>query len=80
MIAAYSGCGILSSYLVLFIAFYIDVYRRKGSKKSKIVKSVKGGVAAQVNEYVYVSGRENTPVPADAQKVPNLVFVQERLS
>ncbi|EER33138.1 elongation of fatty acids protein 2 [Candida tropicalis MYA-3404] len=68
MIAAYSGCGILSSYLVLFIAFYIDVYRRKGSKKSKIVKSVKGGVAAQVNEYVYVSGRENTPVPADAPK------------
>ncbi|KAI3402945.1 ELO2 [Candida oxycetoniae] len=63
MLAAYSGCGILSSYLVLFIAFYIDVYKRKSSKKSKIVKSVKGGVAAQVNEYVYVTGRESTPVP-----------------
>ena len=56
MIAAYSGCAILSSYLVLFIAFYIDVYRRKDSTKSKIVKSVKGGVAAQVNEYVHASG------------------------
>ncbi|EMG49452.1 ELO2 Elongation of fatty acids protein 2 [Candida maltosa Xu316] len=61
MIAAYSGCAILSSYLFLFIAFYLDVYKRKNSTKSKIVKSVKGGVAAQVNEYVYVSGRENTP-------------------
>ncbi|RLV94782.1 Elongation of fatty acids protein 2 [Spathaspora sp. JA1] len=61
MLAAYSGCAILSSYLVLFIAFYIDVYKKKGSKKAKIVKSVKGGVAAQVNEYVYVSGRSETP-------------------
>ncbi|WLF79307.1 Fatty acyl-CoA elongase/Polyunsaturated fatty acid specific elongation enzyme [Lodderomyces elongisporus] len=64
MLAAYSGCAILSSYLVLFIAFYIDVYRKSSSKKAKIVKSVKGGVAAQVNEYVYVSGRSATPVPA----------------
>ncbi|ODV78272.1 GNS1/SUR4 membrane protein [Suhomyces tanzawaensis NRRL Y-17324] len=63
MLAAYSGCAILSSYLVLFIAFYIDVYRRKSSKKSKLVKSVKGGVAARVNEYVYVSGRSDTPTP-----------------
>ncbi|KAI5961445.1 ELO2 [Candida pseudojiufengensis] len=60
--SAYYGCAILSSYLVLFIGFYIDVYRRKSSKKSKIVKSVKGGVAAQVNEYVYVTGREATPI------------------
>ncbi|CCG22987.1 fatty acid elongase [Candida orthopsilosis Co 90-125] len=63
--SAYSGCAILSSYLVLFIAFYIDVYRRKSSKKSKIVKAVHGGVAAQVNEYVYVTGREATPVPEE---------------
>ncbi|KAI5970900.1 ELO2 [Candida margitis] len=67
--SAYSGCAILSSYLVLFIAFYIDVYRRKSSKKSKIVKSVHGGVAAQVNEYVYVTGREATPVPGEEKKV-----------
>lgn len=63
--SAYSGCAILSSYLVLFIAFYIDVYKRKSSKKSKIVKAVHGGVAAQVNEYVYVTGREATPVPEE---------------
>ncbi|KAK6455448.1 fatty acyl-CoA elongase/Polyunsaturated fatty acid specific elongation enzyme [Scheffersomyces xylosifermentans] len=63
MLAAYSGCAILSSYLVLFIAFYIDVYKRKTSKKAKIVKSVHGGVAAQVNEYVYVSGRTLSPTP-----------------
>lgn len=63
MLAAYSGCAILSSYLVLFIAFYIDVYKRKSSKKSKIVKSVDGGVAAQVNKYVSVSGRKDSPIP-----------------
>ncbi|ODQ81995.1 hypothetical protein BABINDRAFT_160208 [Babjeviella inositovora NRRL Y-12698] len=52
MIAAYSGCAILSSYLVLFIAFYIDVYRKKGTTRSKRVQSISGGVAAKVNEYV----------------------------
>lgn len=59
--AAYAGCLILSSYLLLFIAFYIEVYRKRGSKKSKKVKLVSGGVAAQVNEYVHVSGRSDTP-------------------
>lgn len=69
MLAAYSGCGILSSYLVLFIAFYIDVYKRKTSRKSRRVKSVSGGVAAQVNEYVHVSGRDDSPTPAPDTKV-----------
>lgn len=63
MLAAYSGCAILSSYLVLFIAFYIDVYRKRSSKKSQKVKSVKGGVAAQVNEYVHFTGRSDSPAP-----------------
>lgn len=51
--ATISGCAIISSYLVLFIAFYIEVYRKK-SKKSVVVKRVRGGVAAKVNEYVYL--------------------------
>ncbi|EEQ40576.1 Elongation of fatty acids protein 2 [Clavispora lusitaniae] len=63
MLAAYSGCGILSSYLVLFIAFYIEVYRRKSTKKSQRVRSASGGVAAKVNEYVHASGKNNSPVP-----------------
>lgn len=50
-LATVSGCAIISSYLVLFIAFYIEVYR-KHSKKAKVVKRVRGGVAARVNEYV----------------------------
>lgn len=68
MLAAYSGCGILSSYLVLFIAFYIEVYRKSSTKKARIVKSVKGGVAAQVNEYVNVSGKEKTPTTDGLRK------------
>lgn len=63
MLAAYLGCGILSLYLVLFIAFYIEVYRRNTSKKARRVKSVKG-LAAQVNEYVHVSGKSDSPAPA----------------
>ncbi|VEU20967.1 DEKNAAC101896 [Brettanomyces naardenensis] len=50
-LATISGCIILSSYLVLFIAFYIDVYK-KSTKKAKVVRRVRGGVAAKVNEYV----------------------------
>ncbi|GME85014.1 unnamed protein product [Ambrosiozyma monospora] len=50
-LATVSGCAIISSYLVLFIAFYIEVYTKK-SKKAKVVKRVRGGVAAKVNEYV----------------------------
>ncbi|CAK7901644.1 elongation of fatty acids protein 2 [[Candida] anglica] len=67
MLAAYSGCAILSSYLVLFIAFYIDVYKRKGSVRSKRVKSVSGGVAAQVNEYVHVSGSQKIDTSVNSQ-------------
>lgn len=68
MLAAFSGVAILSSYLVLFIAFYIDVYKRKSTKTARIVKAVKGGVAAQVNEYVHVTGKEKTPVPEGIRK------------
>jgi fatty acid elongase 2 len=50
-LATVSGCSIISSYLFLFIAFYIEVYRKK-SKKAKVVQRVRGGVAAKVNEYV----------------------------
>ena len=49
--AAFSGCFILSSYLVLFIAFYLEVYR-KASKRTLKVRSIEGGYAAKVNEYV----------------------------
>ena len=44
MIAAYSGCAILSSYLVLFIAFYIDVYRRKILLNQKLLNQLKVGL------------------------------------
>ncbi|QPG73358.1 Fatty acyl-CoA elongase/Polyunsaturated fatty acid specific elongation enzyme [Brettanomyces nanus] len=50
-LATVSGCLILSSYLVLFVSFYVDVYKNS-SKQSKVVRRVRGGVAAKVNEYV----------------------------
>lgn len=68
MLAAYSGCSILSSYLVLFIAFYIEIYKRKPTRKSKRVLSVSGGVAAQVNEYVHASGKSISPAPVGLRK------------
>ncbi|ODV66162.1 GNS1/SUR4 membrane protein [Hyphopichia burtonii NRRL Y-1933] len=70
MLAAYSGCAILSSYLVLFIAFYIDVYKKKTSKKSRKVRAAStGGVASRLNEYVYVSGRNDSPTPVPESQV-----------
>lgn len=68
MLAAYSGCAILSSYLVLFIAFYMEVYKKK-SKRSKKIKAVQGGVAAQVNEYVHATGRSDTPTPVPEAQI-----------
>lgn len=61
--ATFSGCAIISSYLFLFVAFYIEVYRNKGTKKSRVVKRARGGVAAKVNEYVNVD-LKNTTTPS----------------
>ncbi|AMD19589.1 HCL562Cp [Eremothecium sinecaudum] len=61
--ATVAGCTIISSYLFLFIAFYIEVYRNKGTKTSRVVKRVRGGVAAKVNEYVNVD-LKNTATPS----------------
>ncbi|CCD22231.1 fatty acid elongase ELO2 NDAI_0A00730 [Naumovozyma dairenensis CBS 421] len=65
--ATFSGCGLISSYLVLFIAFYIDVYKRKGTKTSRVVKRAHGGVAAKVNEYVNID-LKNTQTPSPSPK------------
>ncbi|GMF01331.1 unnamed protein product [[Candida] boidinii] len=56
-LATIAGCTIISSYLFLFIAFYIEVYRKSSTKKSKVVKRVRGGVAAKVNEYVLLDSK-----------------------
>ncbi|SCV00849.1 LAMI_0G07712g1_1 [Lachancea mirantina] len=66
--ATFSGCAIISSYLFLFIAFYIEVYKRRGTKKSRLVKRARGGVAAKVNEYVNVDLKKaSTPSPSPAR-------------
>ncbi|GMM36711.1 fatty acid elongase [Saccharomycopsis crataegensis] len=73
MYAAAWGCCILSSYLVLFIAFYIEVYRKRDTKKSKVVRRARGGVAAKVNEYVQVDLTNATgysPSPMGRKDIP----------
>ncbi|KAF9229285.1 GNS1/SUR4 membrane protein [Gyrodon lividus] len=50
--AALLGCGLLSSYLVLFINFYIQTYQ-KPAKGKKLV--VNGNGHANGNGYVYLS-------------------------
>ncbi|CCH63120.1 hypothetical protein TBLA_0J01230 [Henningerozyma blattae CBS 6284] len=61
--ATLAGCAIISSYLFLFIGFYIEVYKHKGTKKSRVVNRVRGGVAAKVNKYVNVD-LQKTPTPS----------------
>jgi hypothetical protein len=39
--AAFAGCGILSSYLVLFISFYLATYKRSGKRAA--TKAVQNG-------------------------------------
>ena len=67
--ATLSGFFIISSYLVLFISFYINVYKRKGTKTSRVIKRAHGGVAAKVNEYVNVDlSNVSTPSPSPARR------------
>lgn len=64
-VATWTGLGIISSYLVLFVLFYIDIYIIKG-KKSRVVKRV-GGFGNRINEYVQVDLKNvNTPSPSPA--------------
>ena len=42
--AAFSGCGILSSYLVLFISFYFATYKKGGKRLAR--KAVANGEIA----------------------------------
>ncbi|QLQ78808.1 hypothetical protein HG537_0B01560 [Torulaspora globosa] len=70
--ATLSGFAIISSYLVLFISFYIEVYRNKGTKKSRVIKRARGGVAAKVNEYVNVDLKNvSTPSPSPVRRRKN---------
>lgn len=48
--AAFSGCGILSSYLVLFISFYLSTYKRSGKRAApKAVQTTDASVNAVPN-------------------------------
>lgn len=49
-VAAVMGSTILSSYLVLFVLFYINTYRKKASHKSKQPGEKKSVVASSMKE------------------------------
>jgi len=67
-LATWAGLSIISSYLLLFVLFYIDIYIKKG-KKSKVVRRV-GGFGNKVNEYVSVD-LKNVATPTSSPHPTN---------
>lgn len=57
--AAFCGCAILSSYLVLFISFYKMSYK-KGAKKEKIIAAAVTDSTASVGKSTGVSARSSS--------------------
>jgi fatty acid elongase 2 len=68
-LATWTGLSIISSYLFLFILFYIDIYIKKG-KKARVVKRV-GGFGNRINEYVSIDVK-NTSTPSPSPAPTNL--------
>lgn len=63
------GCGLLTSYLFLFIAFYIRVYAKGKAASAAKRKASAAAVSNGTNEKTAVSnGKKSEPTPVKAAK------------
>lgn len=69
-LAAFSGCAIISSYLVLFIAFYLSTYK----KSAKTVKNLEQ-VTKKASKKEVPAMAESTEKAADALRSATNVLV-----
>jgi len=67
--AAFAGCGILSSYLFLFISFYFATYKRSGRRApNKAVQNGHVAVDPKFSKDVVVQTNGNGKANGSAKK------------